>query len=89
MLKINHHHKEFHLPKFSISRPMQLSPVMNDDDELTQSIINDPIDHDNNWELTERPDPEELAREESTWEKIIDDVRNDPEWFKEDQEPAA
>jgi hypothetical protein len=89
MLKINHHHKSFHLPQFSIPHSMQLSPVALDDDELTLAIENDPIDHDNNWQLSERPDPVELAHEEATWEKIIDDVRNDPEWFKEDQDLVA
>ena len=89
MLKINHHHEGFHLPQLSIPHAMELSPVALDDDELTLAIENDPIDHDNNWQLTERPDPTEFAREEATWEQIIDDVRQDPEWFKEDQDLVA
>lgn len=85
MLKIEHHHTEFHLPHFEMSRMMHLSPVVADNDELSQAIANDPIDHDNNWQLTERPDESELRHAMRTWDTIIDEVRQDPEWFADDE----
>lgn len=85
MLKINHRHKEFHLPQFALPRAMQLSPVVDDGDELTQAIASDPMTHDDMWVLSERPDEAELAREERIWNQMLDDVRNDPEWFKDDE----
>lgn len=80
MLKLKHKH-HFDLPhiSFSTSR-MQLSPVpVDDDDELTQAIVQDPVDHDDVWELSERPDTDELTQ---FWSEVETDVANDPEWFK-------
>jgi hypothetical protein len=84
MLKIEHnHHMKF--PRLSLALPhqMQLAPVVADDDELSQAIENDPIDHDNTWELVERPDPGKL---EAFWTQVVEDVKSDPEWntFAED-----
>lgn len=63
---------------------MQLSPVaLDDNDELTQAIVNAPIDHDDNWELNERPDFQELNQ---FWTAVVDDVAHDPEWFKFSEE---
>lgn len=56
---------------------MQLSRVVADGDELTQAIVNDPVDHDNNWILTERPETGEL---EQYWENVEADIKNDPSW---------
>lgn len=83
MLKLkNKHHLDFPHLTFSMPHSMQLSPVTDDDDELTAAIVHDPIDHDDDWELVERPDTNEL---ESYWEKVERDVRNDPEWLKVDE----
>jgi hypothetical protein len=77
------HHMNFPHLDFSLPRKMQLAPVEADDDELSQAIEADPIDHDDNWELVERPDPGKL---EAFWAAVVDDVKSDPEWstFAED-----
>lgn len=79
MLELKHkHHLE--LPHLSLStRPMELSAVPIDNDELTQAIVEDPVAHDDVWELTERPDSGELT---AFWSEVEADVANDPEWFK-------
>lgn len=70
-----------HFPHISLGLPhqMQLAPVRVDNDELSQAIANDSVDHDNNWELVERPDP---GRLDAFWTAVVDDVENDPEWVK-------
>lgn len=79
MLKIKRSH-HFTLPELRLrSQAMQLSPIPDDGDELTQAIINDVDDRDNNWELSERPDMGELTQ---FWTDVEADVQNDPEWFK-------
>ena len=62
------------LPSFNStsSKPMQLSPVRLDDDELTQDVVADPETHDNNWELNDRPDEHEL---EAFWTGVEEDVK--------------
>lgn len=79
MLKLKHkHHLDF--PHITLSSaPMQLSAVPIDDDELAQAIIEDPVAHDNVWELNERPDMGELTK---FWSDVEADVANDPEWFR-------
>lgn len=79
MLKLKH---SFHLPKISFEShsPLELAPIPivdTDNDELTQAIRSDPIDHDNDWKLDERPDVNEL---ESFWAEVTDDLKKDPEW---------
>jgi hypothetical protein len=84
MLEINKtHHMNFPHLSFSLPHQMQLATVTADDDELSQAIEADPIDHDNNWELVEHPDPGKL---EAFWDAVVADVKNDPEWntFAED-----
>lgn len=78
MLKLKHkHHLDF--PHITLSAsPMQLSAVPVDDDELSQAIVNDPVAHDDIWELSERPDMGELTK---FWSDVETDVANDPEWF--------
>lgn len=79
MLKLKHKH-HLHLPHISLSSvPMSLSPVPIDQDELTQAIINDQVEHDNEWELSERPDTGQLTQ---FWTEVETDVQNDPEWFR-------
>lgn len=77
MLKMSKHHY-LSLPEFSFHLPhqMKLAPVHEDADSLAQAIANDPIDHDDNWQLSERPDSGEL---ESYWTHVEDDLRKDPE----------
>lgn len=73
------------LPKLSFgqSYPMQLSPIKEDSDELTEDVKSDPIAHDNNWELNDRPDENEL---EAFWNRVEADVKKDPKWFSFDSE---
>ena len=79
MLKMKHkHHLDF--PHITLStRQMELSPVLADSDELTQAILDDPVAHDDVWELNERPDTQELAQ---FWSEVEADVANDPKWFR-------
>ena len=79
MLKMKHkHHLDF--PHITLSaHQMELSPVLADSDELTQAILDDPIAHDDDWELNERPDTQELTQ---FWSEVEADVANDPKWFR-------
>lgn len=88
-MKIEHHRSNFHLPHFELPQAMQLSPVPADDDELTQAIESDPVTHDNNWVLTAQLDQDELNRSSELWDRIVEDVHSDPEWFKESDEDLA
>lgn len=70
-----------HLPHLSFNppQPMELSPVAeDDDDELTRAMQADPDEHDNNWQLGERPDGAELGE---FWNRVEADVHKDPKWF--------
>lgn len=79
MLRLKHaHHLDFPHLTFRPHYGMQLSPVMADDDELSQAIENDTSARDNNWELNERPDALQL---DAFWNEVQQDVRKDPEWF--------
>lgn len=71
-------HHYLSLPSFGLglSHPMHLAPVPADDDDLTKAIIADPVEHDDNWKLSERPDTGELV---SYWEHVEQDMQNDPE----------
>lgn len=73
----------FSLPKLHSSKPMQLSAVTVDDAELSRSLDSDPDEHDNNWELNERPDENEL---EAFWNTVEADVKKDPSWFAFDND---
>jgi hypothetical protein len=44
-------------------KQMQFAPVQSqeDDDELSQAILNDPAVHDDKWDLTDNLDPEKLS----------------------------
>ena len=87
MLEIKHHHMHFPELHLELPRKVELATVAfkaNElADELASAILNDPIDHDNNWTLEERPDPGKL---EAFWDQVVEDVQNDPEWstFAED-----
>ena len=58
-------------------KPVAFEPaaVDDDDDELTKAI-NDPIYHDNQWDLHEDVDTEALAQ---FWESAANDLENEPE----------
>ena len=70
----------FSLPRLNTAtaKPMKLSPVTADGDELAVAVATDPDTHDNNWELTDRPDEAEL---EAFWNTVEADVKKDPKWF--------
>lgn len=85
MLKINKRFfKEFRLPELSLPKQLQFDTIVDDGDELIQAINNDPVANDDVWELAERPSEEELARADRVWNQMLDDVRNDSEWFREE-----
>lgn len=78
MLEIKPKHR-IHLPHLpSRSAPLAFAPVLDDGDELTQAIVDAPQERDDAWELTERPDVEELTK---FWSEVEADVAQDPEWF--------
>lgn len=78
-MKIKHTH-HFKMPGWSLAgtMPMHFAPVIADDDELTQAIEHDAEDRDDQWQLTERPDTNQL---EQFWSQVEADVAKDPEWF--------
>ena len=70
------------------ARTRKLSPVLlsvptSDQDELIQSIENEYIERDDNWQLTPTPDTVEL---ESFWSNVSDDIAHDPTWQRFDDE---
>lgn len=78
MLKLKHtYHLDFPHITFTMPHSMSLTDVPTDDDELARAIVDDPIDHDDNWQLTDRPDTEEL---EQYWTTVEDEIKSDPEW---------
>lgn len=81
--------QKFHinLPHIQLRNPKQVefSPVTDDNDELSRAIIDDPAQHDDNWELNERPDAAQL---EEYWDEVEDDIAHDPKWIKFSDEEA-
>ena len=78
MLKLPHNQ---HLPQPHLMRlphTMTLSPVESEDDELIIDIENESKAHDDNWVLDNAPD---VSGIENFWEKVEDDIADDPEWF--------
>lgn len=74
MLKIHH---SLQLPQLVSRHPqMALSTVASDGDELLEAIQAD--DQNDRWTLEATPDTEQL---EESWSHIVEDVRQDPEWF--------
>lgn len=89
MLKIK---QTFHLslPHLQLRRPqlVQFTPVTDDNDdndELTRAIADEPLQHDDEWELDERPDTTQL---EAYWDEVEDDIEHDPKWIKFSDEEA-
>lgn len=59
----------------SSARPLELSPVVSEDDELIQEIeasVEQP------WELVETPDVQGI---DQFWNGVREDLQNDPTWF--------
>ncbi len=73
--------QKFHLPHFvhSSTKPVAFGPVADDGDELTVAITDDPVQHDNNWQLEERPNEVQL---EQYWTEVENDIQHDPTWIK-------
>ena len=79
MLKLKRsYHLDFSGLALSLPRTMHLSNVPADEDELAQAITRDPVDHDDNWQLTDRPDTDEL---EQYWTTVEEEIKSDPEWI--------
>lgn len=78
MLTLKKHH-HFSLPSLGTSRPMRLSPVVNDDDLMT-SVDGADNDH---WTLEQRPDTDELDR---YWNRVEADIAADPTWVHFDSD---
>lgn len=74
------YHLSLNLSHLHAPSPMQFAPVTvhEPDDELMSAIANDPVEHDNTWELSEHPDTQAL---EQFWSQVSDDVSHDPEWY--------
>lgn len=76
--------------KFHISLPhvtprlhqLQLSPTESENDELITAIDMAAMAHDDDWQLSERPDTKELTQ---YWEKVEDDIQHDPQWIQVDE----
>lgn len=77
MLSIEPKH-HFTLPLLTTLQPMRFSPVVDDDDELTEAIAKDSNEHDDDWQLEETPDTNKLYE---FWSEVESDVANDPNWF--------
>lgn len=43
-------------------KQMQFAPIPDDEDDLSQAIKDDPITHDNKWDLTDDIDAEKLDK---------------------------
>lgn len=52
-------------------KQMQFQPVEEDDDELSQSIKNDPITHDNTWDLNDSIDASQL---DAFWDEALQEL---------------
>ena len=62
---------------FARPKPLQFSPVIEDDDELARAIAEETAERDDEWELEEHPDEVEL---EEYWTEVQSDIQNDPRW---------
>lgn len=56
------------IPNLLPHKEMKFAPVEDDDDELSEFIKNDPLAHDNMWDLQEPLDPQAL---ESFWADAV------------------
>jgi hypothetical protein len=59
------------LPQLIPHKQMEFAPVEDDDDELSEFIKNDPLAHDNEWDLHEKLDGEQL---ENFWTDALQEL---------------
>ncbi|HET9412409.1 MAG TPA: hypothetical protein VFO38_06280 [Candidatus Saccharimonadales bacterium] len=59
------------LQQFFTHKEMKFAPVQEDDDELSQFIKNDPVTHDNEWDLHESLDGEQL---DAFWSDALNEL---------------
>jgi hypothetical protein len=52
-------------------KQMKFAPIEDDDDELSEFIKNDPLAHDNEWDLHEVIDPDKL---EAFWADAVKEL---------------
>lgn len=73
--------QKFHLvlPHVTVPHKLQFSQVTPEDDELIEAIDTETPEHDDDWQLEERPDTKELSQ---YWAKVEDDIRHDPKWIQ-------
>ena len=75
MLHFHHSYHRIDFPhiieELKPHRQLQFAPVTESDDELDQAIVNDPIVHDDNWQLTSHPDAKQLG---DFWEMVEKDL---------------
>ncbi len=75
MLHLHHSYHKIDFPhiieELKPRHQLQFAPVTESDDELDQAIINDPVVHDDNWQLTSRPDAKQLG---DFWEMVEKDL---------------
>ncbi len=72
-LKSSHH---FHLPHMPSLRTLQLSPVVDDDDEILQSLA---TDHEEDTLVLE--DVPNVQALDTFWNGVEEDLKKDPTWF--------
>lgn len=73
----------FQLPRIpSIwSHKLAFSKILEEKDELIEAIDDEVATHEDDWQLSERPDTKELT---SYWEKVENDIQHDPKWIQVD-----
>lgn len=74
MLHLKHSH-HFHLPHMTSVRPLQLSTVVSEHDELIEDIEKST---EQPWELVDTPDAQGL---DTFWSGVESDLKKDPSWF--------
>lgn len=61
---------------------LRFSRPVPENDELIEAIDDEILQHDDDWQLSERPDTKELTQ---YWEKVEDDIQHDPQWIQVDE----
>lgn len=56
------------------SQKVAFEPISREEDELIRDINNDPVTHDNVWQLKESIDADELDR---FWDQTLSEMRNE------------
>lgn len=69
-----------HIPSLW-TKKLQFSKPETEDDELIEAIDGEMEEHDDDWQLAERPDTKELGE---YWDKVEDDIQHDPKWIQID-----